>query len=406
MSLTKLLVLHHSFPNPEVSETSMPTIHLPHLIRPDVISRMKRTNIRDLLAPFADYFSARNAPLDVLESPDAPLINLIEVLAIPDSSTPCDLVERLELLDLICDPASTINFEDEYPLLVERYRDESDTAADLAVKILLHAPEIAWREFDRQALKVERSFQSYHHQPSVSFYHPDYHKTEQFCKLAGSWFKRNVRSDFCRLHVRQTEVGLAFIIRHGDLLKRLDVLENDQISTSKIIRPERVDVAHYHCKTGEWLISGVGKKLQRFYSEAFGLVFHGDKNALLASKRYTLFPLLRGNSVLACDPTSGVQHAELKLVRFRLPCGQEITIAKKFVMEELLRYGQEVLANVTLIEARISFKLALRKRRVLVRILPLADKVYGMQSQPAIDAWLIEKEFAKPHHAPRLLESA
>lgn len=387
----------------------MPTIHPPNLIRPDVFSRMKRSSIRALLNPFADYFSARNAPLDVLDAQDSPddaLSHIVAVIAVPDASTPPELIERLELLDLICEPGSTVNFEDEYPLVVERHRDESDTAADLAVKILLHAPEIAWREFDRQALRVERSFQSYHLKPGSLFYHPDNERIDRFCSLVGSWFKRNVRSGFCRLHVRKTDCGIAFIIRHGDLLKRLDVLENDQVSTSRIIRPERVDVAHYHSATGEWRISGVGKKLQQLYSEVFGLVFHDDPKALLPSRRYSLAPLLKGHSVLACDPTSGVNHVELKMVRFRLPSGQEITIARKLVMEELMKYGPEALSTATFIEARFSFKLPLRRRRVLVRIMPIHDKISSLQAHPSIDAWLVEKEFASLHHAPRLLESA
>lgn len=127
----------------------MSAIRPPRIVRPGVLSNLKPSSIVSLLSPFADYFAARGASLDCLQSPQPDLDEIVSVLASPVESTPPDLIERLELLDLISDPHGGINFEDGYEALVKRLRDKDDSAEDLAVKILIHAPEIAWREFDR-----------------------------------------------------------------------------------------------------------------------------------------------------------------------------------------------------------------------------------------------------------------
>jgi hypothetical protein len=53
-----------------------------------------------------------------------------------------------------------------------------------------------------------------------------------------------------------------------------------------------------------------------------------------------------------------------------------------------------LLATSTLLEATISFKLANRRSRVTVKIRPESDTIHGNNSDPAIDAWLIEHHFA------------
>jgi hypothetical protein len=109
-----------------------------------------------------------------------PLNPLVLVLGSPVDSTPPELVESMELLDLISDPQSTAGFEDGYARLVARHREPDDSAEDLAVKILLHAPEVAWRKFDRQALQTRRSLVSFMVRPDLRFLKPDAGRIERF----------------------------------------------------------------------------------------------------------------------------------------------------------------------------------------------------------------------------------
>lgn len=358
------------------------------------------------VSPFADYFAARGAPLDCLRDPKPILDGIVSVITSPVESTPAELVERLELLDLISDPQSGINFEDGYEALVKRLREKNDTDEDLAVKILIHAPDIAWREFDRQALQAKRSLVSFSHSPTLRFLPPDERRIAQLEMRLGPWFEENARTGICRVHVRQEPSGTSFVIRHGDLLKRIGVFDEDGNSSSKILRPERVDVAHYRTFTGEWQISGIGRRLQELYRQAFGSVFHASPNALVHSRRYSLEPLREGPSILKCDPNSRIQFAQLASLKIELPGGSQILINRGDIFADLAEMNSMLLQTAILLEARIDLKISAKRRLVPVILNPAHDKVSGLHLDHDIEPWLAKRGFSNNRHETIFLESA
>ncbi len=384
----------------------MPTIRHPRILRPDVLSGLKRTSILALLSPFADYFAARGAPLDQIGDDNVPLDDVVSVIASPVESTPPDLVERLELLDLISGTQSTINFEDGYEQLVEELRDASDSPDDLAVKILIHAPDVAWREFDRQALLARRSLVALSVRPGLKFLSPNARRIDQFRDLVIPWFKANARSGICHVHAREEPSGVSFVIRHGDLLKRIGVYEEDGKPGSRILRPERVDVAHYRHLTGEWQISGIGTRLQELYRQSLGTAFHGSANALAHSKRYSLEPLREGPSCLKCDPNSRIQVADLVSLKMEIPTGNLVTIGKGDVYVGIRGIDSMLLQTAVLLEARINLKITNQRRLVPIILNPQRDKVSGIHLDDAIEPWLFERHFANDSNESFLLESA
>lgn len=383
----------------------MHSIRSTRLVRPGVLSNLKPSSILSLLSPFSGYFAGRGAPLDAIATSPAGIEEVVAVLASPVETTPPELVERLELLDLIADPTSGINFEDAYDALVGRLLEADDSAEDLAVKILLHAPEIAWGEFDRRALMVRRSLVSYSRNPALEFLAPDDGRITRLETLMRPWFLTNARSGICRVHVRLDSGGASFVIRHGDLLKRIGVYDDDGRPSSKILRPERVDVAHFRHATGEWQISGVGRRVQELYRQAFGTVFHGSPNALVHSKRYSLEPLREGPSVLACNPGSQVTSADLAALKIELPGGQQLLVHRGNIFEALRALDGALLGNAVLLEARIDLKIAAKRRLVPVVLNPLRDKVSGPHVNDAIEPWLAERGFSNLHHEAFVLES-
>jgi hypothetical protein len=384
----------------------MPAIRTPRIVRPGVLSNLKPSSITALLSPFADYFAARGAPLDQIGSSDLALEAVVSVIASPIESTPSELVERFELLDLISDPQSGINFEDGYEVLVARHLEGDDTAEDLAVKILIHAPDVAWREFDRQALQAKRSLVSYASNPSLTFQPPTARRVTQLENLLRPWFEQNARSGICRVHVREENDGTSFVIRHGDLLKRIGVFDENGSPSSKILRPERVDVAHYRTATQEWQISGVGRRLQELYAQAFGAVFHSSASAFVPSHRYSLEPLREGPAILSCDPQSRVQFAHLASLKLELPGGTWILLGRGDIFTALAEMNPSLLQTVTLLEARIDLKLAGRRRLVPVVLNPVRDKISGVHLDPTIEPWLAERGFSHADHETLFLESA
>lgn len=383
----------------------MPSIRSTRLIRPAVLSNLKASSITALLAPFADYFAIRGAPLSRITLSRNGLEEVTSVLASPLESTPTELIERLELLDLIADPMSGINFEDSCGSLVGQWLEADDSAEDLAVKILLHAPDVAWREFDRQALQARRSLVSFTHNPALKFHPPDEQRIAQFENLLRPWFQQNARSGICRVHVRQEPGGASFVIRHGDLLKRIDVYEEDGRPSSKILRPERVDVAHFRHRTGEWQISGVGRRVQDLYREAFGSVFHGSPNALVHSKRYSLEPLREGPSILRCDPGSRIPFADLAAIKIELTGGQQVSINRGNVFEGLAKLNASLLQSAILLEARLDLKVGTKRRLVPVLLNPKRDKISGPHISEAIEPWLAERGFSNCSHESFILEN-
>ncbi len=384
----------------------MPSIRLPRIVRPGVLSNLKASSILRLLQPYRDYFQSRNVDFASLTSKDSTLQEVVAVIAAPIESTPPDLVEQLELLDLISDPQSGISFEDGYEQIVTRLLEPDDSAEDLAVKILIHAPEIAWRVFDRQALNAKRALISFTHNPSLPMLPVTPERITQLENLLRPWFEKNARSGICRVHVREEPSGVSFVIRHGDLLKRISVFDEDGSATSKILRPERVDVVHYRKHSHEWQISGIGRLLRELYQQAFGAVFHGSAHALVSSHGYSLDPLLQGPSCLKCNPLAKVQYAELTSLTIELPTGQRLVINNGDVFEAMNAISPVILKNSTLIEAHLALKIEAKRRKVPIVIRPDKDKISGSHHDEAIERWLSEKGFFLQHYEESILESA
>ena len=145
----------------------MPTIRRPRLLKAGVLKDMKPATHIALLAPHAGYFRTREVSIEQLSEPKFDFAALAAVLAFSTEQTPPELVEHLELLDLISDSQSSLNFETEYHQIVQRLREPDDGPADLAVKILLHAPDIALHEFNRQSLNADRSLVSFRLKPGM-----------------------------------------------------------------------------------------------------------------------------------------------------------------------------------------------------------------------------------------------
>ena len=372
----------------------MPTIRRPRLLKAHVLKDMKPASLTALLLPHAGYFRSRGVSIEQVGDPGFDFDALAAVLAFSNEQTPPVLVENLDLLDLISESQSALNFETEYDQTVRRLREEDDGPADMAVKILLHAPDVALYEFNRQALVSDRTLVSFRLKSGMPVFEVTPERLDRLKVILSPWFKENARSETCVIHHLSESNGEALVIRHGDTLKRVGVLDTGGNRDSHIFRPEQVDVANFNRITGEWQVSGRGVKLQELYREAFGAVFHGTPAALAHSQRYSLEPLRDGPDSLLCNIHSAVQFANLKSLTLELDGGQRLTISRSSVFEAVNQIASGVLAKCRLLEATIAFKLVNRRSRVLVKIRPESDTIQGNNFDPAIDAWLVDHHFA------------
>jgi hypothetical protein len=324
------------------------------------------------------------------------------VMSSPDLGTPPDLIEELELLDLIAEPQSVMCFERDHAEKIEGLREEDDSAVDLAVKLLRRAPEIAWREFDRQALKCERSFTVFKVAPEWPELEFNEARQTGLESTLGTWFERHGRTGWCRVRAHSDEHGTSFIVRHGDMLNRMGVVENGG-SAQRILRPERLDLVHYRRATRQWLISGVGSRMVGQYSQAFGTALHGGPAALAPAHRFSLDPLALGPSCLEVPPHGPINYVVLKSVKVVAADEQCLDVSRGDIfgfLEGALRSGSR------LIEARLSIKVSGRRRHAVVRINVDRDSLSGAVDIPAVEQWLESAGFVLAYESGDLLASA
>lgn len=369
----------------------MPTVKPPKFSRPEVLGSLKPSSLSDLLSPYCPYLRERGVDPGSPGSPvDVEALALI--LATPTAATPASLCEELELLDILAEPQCVFDFEDNHAELVAKLRDDDDSPGDLALKILRQAPDDAWRAFDKKAVKVRRSMTSY--RTTKPFHAPTRERLAKIEKLMSPWFDSNKRSEVCRVRALPEDGGWAFVIRHGDPISRIPIIAERGESSSTLLRPERLDIAFFSEKSGEWLVSGVGRDLQDLYRRSIGKVLHGSNDALARSSRYTLDPLRKGADWLANAQIDQVQAAVLKELVFERTSGARVTLAQCDVFSELNNLGPSYVEACDFVEAKLALKLRHRRSWVPIVINPSRDSIAGAAGMPAVDAWLTDRRFA------------
>lgn len=340
-------------------------------------------------------------PADLDDSYD--FTGLCLILANHRHDTPPSLVDELEVLELFSSSNNLLAFEEDHAELVRKYREESDTLDDVAVKMLRAKPEIVWREFDRQAVKTKRSFVSYNVSRSLPMLPVTDDRRHAVEATLSPWFAQEARSGMCRVRAHQDENGISFLVRHGDLLNRIGVIENDGITRSQLLRPERLDVIHYRSAAHEWKISGVGNRLQDEYRKAFGFAFHGTANALAPSRRYTLDPLKLGPACLQYPQNGPVSMARVAAVTLESPAGQIIEVKKGDVLATI---GPLLQANYRPDAATIVLTIIGRRPKAKFMICPERNSITGDSNIPAVENWIENAGFAIPNEPADLLEIA
>ena len=370
----------------------MPKVKAPKFSRPNVLRKIKAEQLLALLAPHREYLASRGFVWPQAGQP-IEYDQLAGVLAATNAATPPELVDQLHLVDLLADDQQSFDFESEYAALVRKLQKPDDSPADVVLKILLDSPEVAWRAFDRHALKVKRSMASFLANEAKPFHEPTKERIKKLEAAMAPWFKESNRSNACRVHAMRNEEMWAFVIRHGDPIARIGIITEEGESSSALFRPERLDVAFFNPKTREWLVSGGSRVLKEMYQEQFGAMLHGSKRALSRSDRYTLEPLHRGPGVLAESGVDAVRAAVLKEVKLILPNGVEMTLEKGDVFAALIEQQRLVHGAAGLVRATFGLLLSHHRRWLHVTITPCSNSVSGAAGIAAVEAWLEDRGF-------------
>lgn len=377
----------------------MPKVKPPKFARPGLLRKLKPSSLLDLFNPYRSYLTSRAFDLPTSNEATFDIEGLGLVLATSIETTPAQMLEELEMLEILSERQSLFDFEDHHCELVKRLRTDGDSDADIALKILRQEPDAAWEAFDKRAIKVRRVMTSYRTTNAVL--PPTRDRLAKLERLMAPWFESNDRSEVCHVRALREDGAWSFVIRHGDPLARLGVITDSGESSSALLRPERLDIAFYSERTGEWQMSGIGKQLQELYRKSFGKILHGTPDALIRSSRYTLDPLRKGAGWLTA--AGDVQAAALKELVFERPNCARVALSQCDVFSELSALGPSYVAACEFIEARLALKLRNRRAWVQVTIVPGRDSISGAVGLPAVDAWLADRQFATNHEHAEIL---
>ncbi len=371
----------------------MPKVRAAKFSRPNVLKKLKTENLLALLQPYRRYLAERGFEWPQSGKETLNVDKLAQVLALPHLTTPPELVDSLELIDVLSDEQQYFDFEGEHQELVVKLQAPLDSPGDIALKILMHSPEIAWRAFDKRAVRVKRTLTSFLADESKPFREPTKERIKKLEAELAQWFESTNRSGTCRIHALSEDGNRALVIRHGDPVARVGTLTEKGESSSVLFRPERLDVAFYNPQSREWLISGGSRLLKEKYRENLGLVLHGSVNALVPSDRYTLEPLRKGYDLLVESGIDAVRTATLKEVTLLLPDGVQMTLKKSNVLAELMRQLEQHHDALEFVEATFALLLSNQRRWLRVVVSPTRNSVSVTSSGSIVDAWLEDRGF-------------
>ena len=377
----------------------MAAIRFPSFVRLETLQNLKTSTLLLLLEPRRAYLASRGITLD---AGDIDLDALIEAITSTGLDTPPEFIEDFDLLDLLTGAQSLLWFEEDNAAVLAEVREPDDSPADVAVKILRHAPHTAWREFDRRAMQCKRSFSVF----AVADGLPEMPCGDEGIAgledALGSWFERNARTSWCRVRAIPTPNGISFIVRHADVLNRMGVVEEGG-ATQTIFRPERLDLVHYRRESRRWLISARGNALMAQYQRDFGRTLHGSPGALSPARRFSLDPLAAGIGCMHCPAGGAISYAVLKSVKVEHPDGQRLTAQHGNIFGFL---SAALSAGARSYEATLALKVSGRRAHAVVKINLDKESLQGAADIPAVEAWLESAGFILPSEHQELLASA
>jgi hypothetical protein len=141
------------------------------------------------------------------------------------------------------------------------------------------------------------------------------------------WFAFHARgAETTRVEVYPVDGELWFLVRHGDLFKRVAKVERQRTDTVHF-RPERDDVVVLSPEFNELRVNARTKAERDLYIREFGRHLCGDENYFSERRPYTLEPLRElGRDAVDADGIEGIQRIRLcKLaVRFENSLNESI----------------------------------------------------------------------------------
>lgn len=364
---------------------------------PDFLRRIRSETLRDLLAPHAAALARHRFSVPSGAFTDEHIESLAQLLvAVPDD-LPAALLEALEMADTLTSNAGWLELQAAAPDQVSRLLEFGDGPGDVALRLWRQQPQIVERIFTKLRLHKRRALVCY--RPRCQFELAAV--TPAMCKTMEAELSREfsdlLSSAACEITAFAEPRGQAFLIRHGEPLKRIGVFDDCGRPQTKVIRPIKHDVAYICAATGELQISGMGAALQETYRSVFGKHLFGSAAVLQRSMCYTLEPIREGRNCLNCIEIPAIESVKLRALQLRRRSGTTRTTYEGDVFDELDRLGAGGFDDYELERARFQLRLRQQRRALVIELTPGRDTVAGDGAAPLAQEWMQHRGFICDH---------
>jgi hypothetical protein len=365
--------------------------------QPDLLKTIQPANLIRLLQPCKDFLETRGLSWPCEDGSEIDYLKLAGILAEPDEWMDSQAVEGLHVIGNL---GTDQNFDELLDIARRNFidADMEATAADLAARIWLEAPQALEMKERQAGSQRRRKFESFRARDPQEVL-PAEQLPIQFDELEADlegWFMSRKRGVGCRVIRTDLPGEIRFLVQHGQPCKREPSRKGPQ-STCTFFRPEKTDLVIYDALHNELRISTSTIGELRLYREKFGKHVFGDTEKFVYTQKYTLAPLkTEGASSLQCRDVGGIEWVRLTELEYAWPCALDHTERHKandvFKALEMRRRGIETQAK--LLHARFAVKLAGEINPRPVSIQPPNVAEYGRGEEAAvIEQWLRAREF-------------
>lgn len=358
---------------------------------PSVLHRIKPETLARLLGQFEAFFTERGVHLSENSlSPDQ-IDTLSDIIVAPPSTCPGPFLDAIEILEML----NTSEALDELRIvagdLFEKVQETGDTAGDIALKIWLIDRTTVDRIYTKFSVDKARTMKCFTPIQANRHTDPDLDICRRMASELRFIFQDLFDTPACEVMAFEEEEGYAVLIRHGDRIKRLEILDDMNRRDITVLRPLKHDVAFvYH--TGEVLISGRSRDVIESYRRVFSKHLYGDYLALKPSKRFTLDPLRSGRDCLG-NEKSDLSPRLRELHMRRIGTGRTLTIRCDDVFDELEEHGSDYLRDFDLLRAKFTLHQSNTARSHTVIITPANDSIRGDIHHPDAKLWIDHSKF-------------
>jgi hypothetical protein len=358
--------------------------------RPAFLKKLDPDLLRRFLEPHREYFTARGVRWE--DPCPSDYGGLAGALLAPTPEFDPGLAGSLEMIDALSTADGRAELLAECGEVVTSLHRESDSPGDTAMRVWMEQPEAVERCYAKYSLDESKSLVVFAGTPGDRFLEPTAALLAAMEEGLGRWFEGALDGPGCRVSAFPRPDGFAFLIRHGEPVKKVGVWAGKE--DVLVYRPERADVAFLDGGSGVLRVSGRNAPVRDLYRLAFGEHLFRNGSHFRRARIFTLEPLRKGPGSIDCEASGDFSAARLVEIHFSDPLYRENgRLRSADVFATAARRAPDLFAACRLDKARIRLRPRGGTREKLVELSPARSSAAGRADDEDVERWLCERGF-------------